>query len=76
MTPDSASRATQTHARPTAEQCLDPSILPRLLCHDPETGKLYWLARTPDLFKCGRWTPCVREVVRRSTFSLFLRWAG
>lgn len=42
-----------------------PDVLRQLLDYDPATGKLYWLARTPDLFtqgkknspesKCNRW---------------------
>lgn len=30
---------------------LDPALLRRLLRYEPETGKLFWLPRTPDLFE-------------------------
>jgi len=29
---------------------IDPALLRKLLRYDAETGKLYWLVRTPDLF--------------------------
>lgn len=32
----------------------DPELLRKLLRYDPETGKLYWLPRTPDMFNPGR----------------------
>jgi len=35
------------------ERDIEPALLRRLLRYEPETGKLYWLARTSDLFANG-----------------------
>lgn len=32
------------------------SVLPKILAADHETGRLYWLTRTPDMFQTGRHT--------------------
>lgn len=34
-------------------QLPDAALLRKLLRYDPETGKLYWLPRTPDMFQPG-----------------------
>lgn len=38
-------------------QLPDADLLRKLLRYDPETGKLYWRERTPDMFKPGRHGP-------------------
>mgnify|MGYP005865902707 CR=1 FL=1 len=35
-----------------------------------------WITHYEQLSEADRSPPCVREVVRRSLFPLFLRWAG
>lgn len=33
-----------------------PELLRKLLRYEPDTGKLYWRERTPDMFEDGRMT--------------------
>lgn len=42
----------------TAEtnSAIDPGSLGSILRYDPDTGKLFWLPRTPDMFQDGRHT--------------------
>jgi len=33
---------------------ITPELLRQLLRYEPETGKLFWKARTPDMFQDGQ----------------------
>ena len=48
-----------------------PELLRKLLRYDPETGKLFWLARTPDVFPV---TPGRSSDVKCKMWNT--RWAG
>lgn len=39
------------------KELLDPTVLRKLLRYEPETGKLFWRERTPDMFPKGRTSP-------------------